>query len=120
MAFNVRSGGKAESVIVASTVKSGDLVRAGALVGIAEIDATLGDDGSYYSTLALEGVAHLPLSGAVNQGTVLYTATATGTANAGATATLTTADGSGSNLRVGVVLNTKTAGETDVFFKVNG
>src|SRR5690625_2876450 len=60
MAFNVRSGGLATgNVPVDGTVKSGDIVVVGELAGIAEIDATEGPDGNYYTTLALEGIANV-------------------------------------------------------------
>lgn len=115
MAFNVRSGGLATSVRVQETVKSGDLVRAGELVGIAEIDATLGEDGNYYSTLALEGIAHSPIATAtVSQGAPLYTSTASGAGNIGVTATLAAA---GDKI-VGVATLNKLAGETDVWYKL--
>lgn len=110
MAFNVRSGGKAESVPVPETVVSGDLVRVGELVGIAEIDAFLGGDGAtHFTTVALEGIAHAPLAGAHIPGTALYTDDAgPGTvelATSGAKA-------------VGYVTRGKETGATDVFFKL--
>lgn len=77
MAFNVRSGGKATAVPVPNTVKSGDVVRVGHLTGVAEIDATLKSDGLYYTTLAIEGIAHDSLpAAAVTVGQPVYTATA--------------------------------------------
>jgi len=61
MAFNVRSGGLATgNVPVDESVESGDVVVVGELAGIAEIDAKLEDDGNYYTTLALEGIANVP------------------------------------------------------------
>lgn len=64
MAFNVRSGGLATgNVPVDETVKSGDIVVVGELSGIAEIDATQGDDGEFYTTLALEGIANVEDAG---------------------------------------------------------
>lgn len=59
MASNVRPGGNAESVPVSDDVVSGDLVRVGNLAGIAQIDATEGEDGVTYTTLAIEGVARV-------------------------------------------------------------
>lgn len=78
MAFNVRSGGKATSVPVPNTVVSGDVVRVGHLTGVAEIDATQSKtDGLYYTTLAIEGIAHDSLpTAAVTVGQPVYTATA--------------------------------------------
>lgn len=73
MAFNVRPGGNANSVPVPDTVVSGDLVRVGDLVGIAQIDATEGDDGNTYTTLALEGVAHSPSEDTIAAGDPVYT-----------------------------------------------
>lgn len=40
---------------VASTVLSGDLVAVGTIIGVAQEDAVLGEDGDYYSTLKLDG-----------------------------------------------------------------
>lgn len=40
---------------VADTVKSGDLVQVGELVGVAEHDAKAGEDGDTYATLKLTG-----------------------------------------------------------------
>lgn len=112
MAFNVRSGGKAESVPVPDTIKSGDVVRVGQIVGIAEIDATLGGDGLYYTTLALEGIAHAPIAGAIAVGEALYTTTASGKA------TLTKTSAAGAK-PVGYATRAKAAsGETDVWFKL--
>jgi predicted RecA/RadA family phage recombinase len=49
---------KADSLVfpVASTVKSGDLVQVGQVIGVAEVDAKAGDNGSYYATLRRTGV----------------------------------------------------------------
>jgi predicted RecA/RadA family phage recombinase len=57
---------------VASTVKSGDLVQVGQVVGIAERDAKVGENGSYYTTLKLSGVFELTTSVAVTVGANLY------------------------------------------------
>jgi hypothetical protein len=113
MAFNVRPGGNAESVPVVSTIVSGDVVRCGAhLVGIAQIDAELGRDGVNYTTLAIEGIAHAPVAGAVVEGTPIYTATAA--AIPGVVAVLTTTATAGAKL-VGIATRPKAgapAGET--------
>jgi predicted RecA/RadA family phage recombinase len=112
MAFNVRPGGFAESVPVPSDVVSGDLVRVNHLVGIAQIDATLGEDGLYYTTLALEGIAHDTITGTVTVGTALYT----DDPGAGKVALTTTAAG---GKLVGIATNTKTAtGAGEVWFKL--
>lgn len=41
---------------VADTVKSGDLVQVGAVIGVAQNDAVEGEDGDTYATLKLNGV----------------------------------------------------------------
>jgi predicted RecA/RadA family phage recombinase len=41
---------------VASTVKSGDLVQVGSVVGVAQNDAVTGEDGNTYATLKMNGV----------------------------------------------------------------
>lgn len=122
MAFNVRSGGKAESVQVVQAVESGNVVRVGSLIGIAEIDATLspvpeGGDGNYYTTLALEGIAHAPVSGAVTVGQALYTTTAHTAGNPGVVATLTTTSAAGAR-PVGVAVRAKGTGTGEVWFKL--
>lgn len=116
MAFNVRPGGNAESVPVVEAVVSGDVVRVGALVGIAQIDAELGRDGAFYTTLAIEGIAHAPLTGAVRVGEPIYTSTASALGSAGVVATLTTTVGT--NKLVGIATRAKGAGAGEVFFKL--
>lgn len=115
MAFNVRPGGNAESVPCAAGVVSGNVVRAGHLVGIAQIDATEGEDGNTYTTLAIEGVAHAPISGAVTVGQPIYTTTAS--SGTGAVATLTTATTAGAKL-VGLATRAKGTGTGEVWFKL--
>lgn len=61
---------------VASTVKSGDLVQVGQIVGIAQHDAKIGEDGNYYATLKLNGVFKLPTSVAVTVGAAVYVTSA--------------------------------------------
>lgn len=112
MAFNVRSGGKAESVEVPETVVSGNLVRVDELVGIAEIDAFEGPDGNFYTTVALEGIAHATITGAVTAGAALYTATA------GPGAATLTVTGTGGNKPVGYATRDKGTGEGEVWFKL--
>jgi predicted RecA/RadA family phage recombinase len=114
MAFNVRSGGKATSVPVPNTVKSGDVVRVGSLTGVAEIDATQKSDGLYYTTLALEGIAHDTLpTAAITVGQAIYTATA-GPGKVG----LTGATTAGSKL-VGIATTAKASGAAgQVWFKL--
>lgn len=57
---------------VASTVKSGDLVQVGQLVGLAQKDAYLGEDGNYYTTLKFNGVVKLSTLVAVTVGAAVY------------------------------------------------
>lgn len=117
MAFNVRPGGNAESVEVAQTVESGDLVRKGSLIGVAQFDAEQGRDGKYYTTLALEGVANLPITGAVEAGAPVYTSTASPAAGApGVVATLTTT--ATDNKFVGIATRTKGTGAGTVWLKL--
>lgn len=113
MAFNVRSGGKANSVPVANTIKSGDLVRVGNLVGIAEIDAQQGRDGNYYTTLALEGIAHSPITGAVTVGAALYTTDA----GPGLVGLTTNGSAAGTKL-VGIATRAKASGAGEVWYKL--
>jgi predicted RecA/RadA family phage recombinase len=65
---------EADSLVfpVASTVKSGDLVQVGQVVGVAERDAKVGEDGNYYTTLKLTGVFELSTLVAVTVGAAMY------------------------------------------------
>ncbi len=117
MAFNVRPGGLAESVPVVQAVVSGNLVRVGNIVGIAQQNAELGRDGLYYSTLALEGIAHHTITGAVTVGQALYTTTAHTAGNPGVVATLTTTSAAGAR-PVGYATRAKGSGAGEVFFKL--
>jgi predicted RecA/RadA family phage recombinase len=65
---------KADELVfpVASTVNSGNLVQVGQVVGIAQNDAVLGEDGNYYATLKLNGVFKLTTSVAVTVGQAVY------------------------------------------------
>ena len=117
MAFNVRPGGNAESVPVVSTIVSGDVVRVASFVGIAQFDAELGRDAAYYTTLAIEGIASAPLTGAVTVGQPIYTATASAAGSAGVVAVLTTAVTAGNKL-VGIATRAKGSGAGTVFFKL--
>lgn len=74
MAFNVRSGGDHAEVPVDETVKSGDVVVIGDIAAVAELDATLRDDGQYWTTVALEGVAYLTLETEPVLGEAVYAA----------------------------------------------
>jgi predicted RecA/RadA family phage recombinase len=57
---------------VASTVVSGNLVQVGSLVGVAQKNAVLGEDGNYYTTLKLNGVMKLTTAVAVTVGQSVY------------------------------------------------
>jgi len=57
---------------VASTVKSGDMVQVGQLVGLAQKDAWAGENGSYYTTLKFNGVVKLSTLVAVTVGAAVY------------------------------------------------
>lgn len=111
MAFNVRSGGKATNVPVPSTVESGDVVAVGALVGIAEISAQEGEDGDFYTTLALDGIAHAQVEGTVEIGDVVY-ADGEGPGTVGLTAT------AGDGPAVGVAVHVNAGADPEVFFKI--
>jgi len=65
---------KADELVfpVASTVVSGNLVQVGAVVGIAQNKAVLGEDGNYYATLKLNGVFRLSTLVAVTVGQAVY------------------------------------------------
>lgn len=115
MAFNVRSGGKATSVPVPNTVVSGDVVRVGQLTGVAEIDATQSKtDGLYYTTLAIEGIAHDSFpAAAVTVGQPVYTLTA-----GPGKVVVTTVATAGSKL-IGIATTKKAAGAVgQVWFKL--
>jgi predicted RecA/RadA family phage recombinase len=61
---------------VASTVVSGDLVQVGQVVGVAQQDAVLGEDGNYYATLKLDGVFKFSTLVAVTVGANVYVTSA--------------------------------------------
>lgn len=61
---------------VASTVKSGNLVQVGQVVGVAENDAVQGEDGNWYATLKLNGVFELSTLVAVTVGAPMYVTSA--------------------------------------------
>lgn len=112
MAFNVRSGGEHEVLPVPNTVVSGDLVRVGSFVGIAVTDAYQGEDSNWYATVALEGIAHAPISSAVTVGQPLYVSAA----GPGKVALTTTAT---DNKSVGIATRDKTSSSAgEVFFKI--
>lgn len=110
MAFNVRSGGLAVSVPVDETVKSGDVVRVGELTGVAEIDATVGDDGLFYSTVAIEGIGSGESVDAFEVGDVVGTDEVTD----GVAADIV----NGGAKAVGIATRAKAAGAGRVWFKL--
>jgi predicted RecA/RadA family phage recombinase len=65
---------------VASTVKSGDLVQVGQLIGVAQKDAVTGEDGNTYTTVKMNGVFKLSTLVAVTIGQAVY-ATSAGVVN---------------------------------------
>lgn len=69
---------KADELVfpVASTVKSGDLVQVGQVVGVAQNDAVTGEDGNTYATLKLNGVFKLTTAVAVTVGQAVYVTSA--------------------------------------------
>jgi predicted RecA/RadA family phage recombinase len=115
MALNeVYKGGESLSYVVNSAVDSGDFVVLGGIVGVAETDATLGDDAAYHSTLRHIGVFRGTTSDAVTVGAAIYLASGAtyGTA-------LTTDSDTGSNELVGYAIKAKGAVAGDVFVRIN-
>lgn len=98
MAFNVRSGGDHAEVPVDSSVKSGDVVVIGDITALAELDATLREDGQYWTTVALEGVAYITLDEEPTLGQAIYADEAGGVGPVGSA--------EGDYALVGYVLNT--------------
>lgn len=62
--------------VVTSDVESGDLVAVGGIIGVAENDAYLGDDGAYHATLRHKGVFAFDITGTVTAGATIYALTA--------------------------------------------
>jgi len=61
---------------VASTVKSGNLVQVGQIIGVAQNDAVTGQDGNTYATVKMNGVFELTTSVAVTVGAAMYVTSA--------------------------------------------
>lgn len=113
MALNeVYANGESLAYPVNSAVASGDFVVLGGIVGVAETDAKLGDDSSYYSTLRHIGVFRGTTADAVSVGDAIYLASA---ATYG-TALTTTAGG---NELVGYAIKAKGAVAGDVHVRIN-
>lgn len=99
---------------VPSTVESGDLVAVGGIIGVAETDAYLGDDGLYYATLRHKGVFAFNITGAVSAGATINALTAN---LGGGTDTVQTA--STDATAVGKAIRAKGAGAGIVWVRVN-
>jgi predicted RecA/RadA family phage recombinase len=122
MALNeIYRDGEAIAYKVNSAVRSGMFVCLGGtagsvggtgIVGVAETDAVVGEDGNYYATLRHIGVFTGTTASAVAPGTALYLASA---ATYG-TALTTTAT---SNFHVGHAINTKGAVAGEALVRVN-
>ena len=98
-------------VVLGGTAGATDAAATG-IVGVAETDAVLGADGSYYATLRHIGVFTGTTASATTPGTALYLASA---ATYG-TALTTTAT---ANFYVGHAINTKGATAGEAFVRVN-
>lgn len=99
--------------VVPSATVSGDFVVLGSnIVGVAEVDAKEGADGSFYATLRHKGVFIGTTADAVTLGAAIYIASA---ATRG-TALTTTAT---SNKLVGYAVKAKASGAGDVHVRIN-
>jgi predicted RecA/RadA family phage recombinase len=114
MALNeVYKDAQSLSYVVNQNVESGDFVWVSAGIrGVAETDAELGADGSYYATIRHSGVFTGTTADAVTVGAAIYLASA---ATYG-TALTTTA---GSNKLVGYAIKAKSGVAGDVFVRIN-
>jgi predicted RecA/RadA family phage recombinase len=114
MALNeVYKDAQSISYVVNQSVESGDFVWLTAGIrGVAETDAELGADGSYYATIRHSGVFTGTTADAVTVGAAIYLASA---ATFG-TALTTTA---GSNKLVGYAIKAKSGVAGDVFVRIN-
>lgn len=105
---------------VAGTVKSGDLVAVGGVIGVAETDAREARDvsGGYVATLRHVGVFEFESkdAGAVSVGDIVYGVPAD---LAAGTKEVTVDDDSGTNVPVGVVYRGKAAGAGPVYVRIN-
>lgn len=98
--------------VVPNATVSGDFVVLGGIVGVAEVDAKLGADSAYYSTLRHKGVFTGTTADAVTVGAALYLASA---ATRG-TALTTTAT---SNKLVGYAVKAKASGAGSIAVRIN-
>lgn len=115
MALNeVYANGESLAYVVNSSVASGDFVVLDGIRGVAETDATEGDDSNYYATLRHIGVFRGTTADEVTVGAPIYLASGAtyGTA-------LTTNSDSGSNELVGYAVAAKGAVAGDVHVRIN-
>lgn len=114
MALNeVYKDGHSLNYVVNQNVESGDFVWVSAGIrGVAETDAELGADGSYYATLRHIGVFRGTTADAVTVGAAIYLASA---ATYGTALTTTV----GSNKLVGYAIKAKGAVAGDVHVRIN-
>jgi predicted RecA/RadA family phage recombinase len=114
MALNeVYKDAQSLSYVVNQNVESGDFVWVSAGIrGVAETDAELGADGSYYATIRHSGVFTGTTADAVTVGAAIYLASA---ATYGTALTTTV----GSNKLVGYAIKAKGAVAGDVFVRIN-
>jgi len=113
MALNeVYADGESLNYVVNSAVTSGDFVVLGGIVGVAETDAALGADSSYYATLRHIGVFRGTTEDAVTVGAAIYLASE---ATYGTALTTTATD----NELVGYAIKAKGAVAGDVFVRIN-
>jgi predicted RecA/RadA family phage recombinase len=114
MALNeVYKDGHSLNYVVNQNVESGDFVWLSAGIrGVAETDAELGADGSYYATIRHIGVFRGTTADAVTVGAPIYLASA---ATYGTALTTTV----GSNKLVGYAIKAKSAVAGDVHVRIN-
>ena len=114
MALNeIYKDGNSLNYVVNQNVESGDFVWVSAGIrGVAETDAELGADGSYYATIRHIGVFRGTTADAVTVGAAIYLASA---ATFGTALTTTV----GSNKLVGYAIRAKGAVAGDVFVRIN-
>jgi predicted RecA/RadA family phage recombinase len=114
MALNeVYKDGNSLNYVVNQNVESGDFVSLSAGIrGVAETDAELGADGSYYATIRHIGVFRGTTADAVTVGAAIYLASA---ATFGTALTTTV----GSNKLVGYAIKAKGAVAGDVHVRIN-
>lgn len=103
---------------VASTIVSGDIVvLPSGLVGVAETDAKVGENGStYYATVRHDGVFGFTYGSAATAGALLYVSS-TPSAGLGVLGTLTAT--ATSNNPVGTVTRAKGSGSGTVYINLN-